>query len=100
MTIRVKVELMPTLRRFREKTKFDLELPDDANVRMLLTELGFKEDEMEHLRIFVNNEFAQFEKVLKDGDTIWVGIVVGGGLIGVPLSAKDRGSRRAAGEAI
>ena len=79
MTIRVKVELIPTLRRSRKETKFDLELPDVTTVEAMLAELGFKEDEMEPLRIFVNNKSARLDKVLKDDDGVWVGIIVGGG---------------------
>ena len=79
MTICVKVELMPNLRRLREDTKFNLELSDGTMVKAMLAELGFKEDEIEHLRIFVNNKFARLDNVLKDGDAIWVGVVVGGG---------------------
>ncbi|MDI6642728.1 MAG: MoaD/ThiS family protein [Candidatus Hodarchaeaceae archaeon] len=70
---------MPTLRRLRKERKFDLELPANATVRTVLAKLGFKEDEMEHLRIFINNEWARLNKALKDGDAIWVGVIVGGG---------------------
>lgn len=80
MTIRVKIELMPVLKRLREERKFELELPDDATVRTMLANVGFKENELEHLRIFINNNLARLDKVLKDGDDIWVGIVVGGGV--------------------
>jgi len=45
----------------------------------MLGELEFKEDEIEHLRIFVNNKSERLTKVLKDDDEIWVGIFVGGG---------------------
>lgn len=79
MTIRVKVELMPGLRRLRKEKNFDLDLPDDATIETLLTEVGFNEDEMRHLRIFVNNKEARLDKVLKDGDEIWVGVIMGGG---------------------
>jgi len=79
MTIRVKVELIPTLRRSRKETKFNLELLDGTTVNAMLAELGFKEDEMEPLRIFVNNKSARLDKVLKDDDGVWVGIIVGGG---------------------
>lgn len=79
MTIRVKVELIPTLRRLRKETKFNLELPDGTTVGAMLGELEFKEDEIEHLRIFVNNKSERLTKVLKDDDEIWVGIFVGGG---------------------
>jgi len=80
MAIRVKIELMPVLKRLREERNFELELPDNATVRTMLTNVGFKENELEHLRIFVNNKWAHLDKVLKDGDDIWVGIVVGGGV--------------------
>lgn len=79
MTIRVKIELMYVLKRLREERNFELELPDDATVRTMLANVGFKENELEHLRIFVNNKWARLDKVLKDSDDIWVGVVVGGG---------------------
>jgi len=80
MTIRVKIELMHVLKRLREERNFELELPDDATVRTMLANVGFKKNELEHLRIFVNNKWARLDKVLKDSDDIWVGIVVGGGV--------------------
>jgi len=70
---------MPVLRRTRDKPIFDLELADDATVKTMLAELGFKDDEMNHLWIFVNNKLERLEKNLRDGDDVWVGIVVGGG---------------------
>jgi len=79
MTIHVKIELMPVLKRLREERNFEQELSDDATVRTMLANIGFKENELEHLRIFINNKLAHLDKVLKDGDDIWVGIVVGGG---------------------
>lgn len=79
MSIRVKVELMPHLRRSRKETTFGLELPEDTTVETMLAKLGFKEEEMQHLRIFANNKAAPLDKMLKDGDDIWVGVVVGGG---------------------
>ncbi|MFQ6129793.1 MAG: MoaD/ThiS family protein [Candidatus Hadarchaeaceae archaeon] len=80
MTIRVKIELMPVLKRLRKERNFELELSDDATVKTMLENVGFKENELEHLRIFVNNKLAHLDKVLKDGDDIWVGVVVGGGV--------------------
>lgn len=79
MAIRVKVDLMPHLKRLRKETNFDLELPENTTVETTLARLGFKKDEIEHLRIFVNNKWARPDKMLKDGDEIWVGVVVGGG---------------------
>jgi len=49
MTIRVKIELMYVLKRLREERNFELELPDDATVRTMLANVGFKENELEHL---------------------------------------------------
>ncbi len=80
MTISVKIELVPVLKHLREETNFELELPDDATVRTMLANVGFKENELEHLRIFINNKWARLDKALKDGDDIWVGVIVGGGV--------------------
>lgn len=80
MSIRVKVELMSAVRCPREERNFELELPSGATVRMMLTMIGFKEDEVEHLRVFVNNKWAHLDKALKDDDEVWVGVVVGGGV--------------------
>ena len=78
MTIRVKVELMSALRHLHDKTNFEAELPDRATVEAMLRTV-FKGAEIEHLRVFVNNEQASLNKVLKDGDEVWIGVVVGGG---------------------
>lgn len=79
MTIKVKVELMPGLRQVRKDNVFNLELPDNSTLKSLLIKAGFKEDETEHLRVFVNEKIAPSNKALKDGDNIWVGIILGGG---------------------
>lgn len=79
MTIRVKVELMPGIRRVQKKNIFDVELPKDSTLKTMLIKTGFKEDEIEHLRVFVNEKLTSLNKVLKDGDSIWVGIIIGGG---------------------
>ena len=78
MTITVKVELMSALRHLHDKTNFEAELPDRVTVETMLRSV-FKEADIEHLRVFVNNEQVSLNKVLKDGDEIWIGVVVGGG---------------------
>ena len=70
---------MSGLRPVQKNNVFDLELPDDSTLKSMLIKTGFKEDEIEHLRVFVNEKFVSFNKVLKDGDDIWVGIILGGG---------------------
>lgn len=79
MGIRIKVELMPGLRPVREENVFEMELPPDSTLKSMLLEVGFREDEIEHLRVFVNEKLASLNKELKDGDNIWIGIVMGGG---------------------
>lgn len=70
---------MSGLRPVRKNNVFDLELPDDSTLKSMLIKTGFKEDEIEHLRVFVNEKLTSFNKALKDGDDIWVGIILGGG---------------------
>ena len=79
MSIRVKVELMPGLRPIRKEKVFDLQLPEKTTLKSTLTKIGFKEEEVEHLRVFVNEKITDLNKVLKDGDSIWIGIILGGG---------------------
>ena len=45
MTISIKVELMPPLRNLREKANFSLELPNDMEVNIMLTKIGFRKME-------------------------------------------------------
>lgn len=78
MAIHLKVEMMPGLR-VRGGAKFELELPEGATAREMLVKLGFKGEELEPLRVFVNEKLVELEKVLKDGDDIWVGMAIGGG---------------------
>lgn len=79
LTIRVKVELMPGIRRVRKENVFNLEIPSNSTLKSMLIKTGFKKDEIEHLRVFVNEKLVHLNKALKDGDNIWVGIVIGGG---------------------
>jgi molybdopterin converting factor small subunit len=78
MTIRVKVELMSALKHLHDRTNFEVELPDRATVEAMLRSV-FKGAEIEHLRVFVSGEQVSLNKVLKDGDEVWVGVIVGGG---------------------
>jgi sulfur carrier protein ThiS len=77
--IRVKVEIMPGLRRAQKENTFDQDLPEGSTVKDLLTKIGFRGDEAEYLRVFVNEKLATLSKVLKEGDSIWVGLIIGGG---------------------
>lgn len=79
MAIRVKVELMPGIRRIRKNNVFELVLPNNSTLRTMLIKTGFKKDEIEHLRVFVNEKLAPLNKTLKNGDDIWIGMVIGGG---------------------
>ena len=72
---------MSGLRRVRKNNVFDLELPDNSTLKSMLIKTGFKKDEIEHLRVFVNEKLVTLNKALKDGDDIWVGIILGGGII-------------------
>lgn len=78
MAITVKIELMSALKHLRKETNFEVELPDRATVEAMLRSV-FKKEDIEHLRVFVNNEHVSLNKVLKDGDEVWIGVVVGGG---------------------
>jgi molybdopterin converting factor small subunit len=77
--VRAKVELMPTIRRLRDKNIFDLELPEGVTVKTMLRNIGLKDEEMEHLRIFINKKLASLNEKIRDGDEVWVGLIVGGG---------------------
>lgn len=70
---------MPTIRRLRDKNIFDLELPEGTTIRTMLRNIGLKDEEMDHLRIFVNKKLVSLNEKVKDGDEIWVGLIVGGG---------------------
>jgi len=79
LTIHLKIELMPTLRRKQTETILKLELPDFSKVEDMLLELGFSGEEMQGLMISVNNKLVHLGEILKDNDTVWVGVISGGG---------------------
>ena len=79
MTVHLRVELMPFLRRKQNKNVFDMKMPDDSTVEEVLSELGFGDDETSCLMVSVNDRQVYLEEKLKDNDTVWVGIVIGGG---------------------
>jgi len=78
MAIHLKVEMMPGFRA-RGGEKFNLELPEGATVGEMLAKVGLKGEELDAVRVFVNEQLVELNKVLKDGDDIWVGVVIGGG---------------------
>ncbi|MGQ9787857.1 MAG: FAD binding domain-containing protein [Candidatus Hadarchaeaceae archaeon] len=69
---------MPGLRPIRKENVFEMELPTEITLQSMLLKAGFREDEIEHLRVFVNEKLAPLNKALKNGDNIWIGIVIGG----------------------
>ncbi len=79
MSIRVKVELLPGLKAIQNKREFDVELPEGANVRDLFLKIGFSEDEIEHLRVWVGKNLASLHTVLKDSDDLIVTVPLSGG---------------------
>jgi len=79
MTVHLKVELMPFLRRQQDETIFDMKMSDNATVKTMLLELGFKDEEISCLIISVNGKIARLEEKLSDNDSVWVGMVIGGG---------------------
>jgi len=79
MTINVKVNLMSGLRSVQKSNVFNIELPDGFTPKSMLSKIGFKDEEIEHLSVFVNEKLVPFKEILKDGDDVWVGIVLGGG---------------------
>jgi sulfur carrier protein ThiS len=79
MTVRLRVELMPFLRRQRDETIFDMKMSDNSTVKAMLSELGFKDEETVCLIIIVNGKIAHLEEQLNDNDSVWVGMVIGGG---------------------
>jgi sulfur carrier protein ThiS len=79
LKIHVKVELMPFLRRKETSPSLNLELPKNTIVRQLLYELGFQDYEMKVLQITTNRNLVHLDEALNDGDTVWIGMVIGGG---------------------
>jgi molybdopterin converting factor small subunit len=79
MPMRVKVELLPGLRPIRGEKRFEIELNDGATVKELLLSIGFRENEIEHLRVWVGKDMASLHTVLKDSDEVTMGVPLGGG---------------------
>ena len=70
---------MPGLRGAQSSRKLDVELPNGSTVKDLLAKMGFGEGEVQHLRVFVDEKLVTLSKILKGGEDIWVGIIIGGG---------------------
>ncbi len=79
MSVHVKIELLPGLKAIQNKRKFEVEMPEGANVRDLLLKLGFSEEEIEHLRVWVGENLASLHTVLKDSDDLTVSVPLSGG---------------------
>lgn len=79
--MRVTVKLFATLTRFRKDVKagrpFEVELPDDAEVKDLIDVLQIPIQEM-HI-VFINSIIQDPEAKLKDGDVVGLFPPVGGG---------------------
>lgn len=78
--MKVKVELLPGLRKVQDKRKFEVELPEGATVKDMLLSVGFGEDEIQHIRVWVGKDLASIHTVLKDSDEATASVPIGGGL--------------------
>jgi molybdopterin converting factor small subunit len=73
------VELFGALRSPRGETRFPLELPAQADVRQLLSELAYDDREQKYLVILVNDRNADKRAALADGDRVKILLPIGGG---------------------
>ena len=83
MTITVNVELMGALRKPTGKRKFAFTLEGNESegftIANLLTQLNFTVDEQKYLIISVNGERQPHHAYITNGDSVFVGMTVGGG---------------------
>ncbi|MFW9996260.1 MAG: MoaD/ThiS family protein [Candidatus Odinarchaeota archaeon] len=79
MTIKIKIELMGSLKTPTGKRKFNFELEDGTNVRQLLKKLDYSEEDAKYLLTFINSEHVKHETILKNGDVVFITVPVGGG---------------------
>jgi hypothetical protein len=77
--IRVKVEVSPGLRGLGGERSFVMILPDGATVKTALMRIGYRGDEVDHLRVSVAGISVPIARGLKDGDDIFVWAPISGG---------------------
>jgi molybdopterin converting factor small subunit len=78
-TLTVHVELFGALRSPGGETHFSLALSKDADVRRLLSELSYDEREQKYLVVLVNDQNAETNTRLADGDRVKILLPIGGG---------------------
>ncbi|MHA1449208.1 MAG: MoaD/ThiS family protein [Candidatus Hodarchaeales archaeon] len=79
MTITITVELMGSLRRPAGKRKFQLEIDDNLTIQNLLSELNFSAEESRYLLAYIGLKEVKSDYILKDGDSVFITALVGGG---------------------
>ena len=80
-SIRVTIEVLAGIRTPRRERIVGLELPEDSTVRDALLTYGFKENEIEFLRVWRGGELANLHTELKDADKLSVAIPLSGGFL-------------------
>jgi molybdopterin converting factor small subunit len=78
-TLAVHIELFGALRSPSGERRFSLALSKDANVRQLLSELSYDEREQKYLVVLVNDQNAEMNTCLADGDRVRILLPIGGG---------------------
>lgn len=73
------------LRPVREERKFEIELREGVTVKELLLDIGFKENEVEYLRVWVGKDWVSLYTVLNDSDEVTIGVPLGGGNLVKPF---------------
>lgn len=79
MTITITVELMGSLRRPEGKRKFQLKISVGSTIKNLLADLMFSEEESQYLLSYIGSTQLKNDHVLKDGDSVFITALVGGG---------------------
>lgn len=76
---RVDVEFVGPVRRPWREHRRAIDLPGGASVAGLISDLGYSENEREHVAVLINEKRAKPSRLLQEGDSVVVTVIVGGG---------------------
>lgn len=75
----VEVHVLGPLDKPDGKSVFKRELADGVTVSDLLSALGYKDDHARFISVLVNDAKGEQGTVLRDGDRVYLSLLVGGG---------------------
>jgi len=78
LTMKIKIEILGLLKKPRNLSNFEFEMPDNSAIEDLLLKLDYCREHCRYILAIINGRRADRHTVLSDGDEVVLTLPVGG----------------------